>query len=189
MSDGPHRSLSMSRQWRRVAERIYNEAYGAEQGCDAMSAALAQDWHQEIPEGLVNKIQMILSNGQREFFSDHGAQELETLRAEAAGSPLAVTFIDCALLAREKGLSGEGALLESACGAITDFAARCLRQVEEHYHRKPPRNCITDIRQRTHEVIGRMDAMAIARQLLGIDMRERPLNPVKHTELDAGVPL
>ena len=39
MSDGPHRSLPMSKKWKRVAERIYNEAYSPEQICEALSAA------------------------------------------------------------------------------------------------------------------------------------------------------
>lgn len=187
MSDGPHKSLPMSRKWKRFAECAYNEAYSPEQACDALSTALAEDWCRQIPESLVNKVQMALPNDQTELFSDQSNQELEALRRETAGHPLANTFMDCVAQAVEKGLTSESALLESACGAITDFAARGLRQVEEHYHRDPPRNGVTDVRQRSQEVVGKLDTVATARQFLGIG--QHPRIPVKHTGLDDGVPL
>ena len=64
MSDGPHRSLKMSRNWKRVAERIYNEAYSVEQMWEALSMTLREDWRRQIPEGLINRVRAVLSNCQ-----------------------------------------------------------------------------------------------------------------------------
>lgn len=189
MSDGPHKSLPMFLSWKRAADGIYNEAYSPEDGRDALLTAVKEDWHQQIPEGLVNKIQNVRSNGQTELFRDQVVQKLEFLRAEVAGRPLAGEFLDYAVQAVVKGASGDDALSESACQVITDLAARGLRQVEEHYYREPPRNCVTDVRQRSQEAFGRLDAVAIAHQVLGVGKSQRPRTPVKHTGLDDGVSL
>ena len=189
MSDGPHRSLPMSKRWKQVAERIYNEAYGSTQVGEALTVAVVDDWGREIPEALICKIKVVLSNDQERLFPDQRHQELERLRREFAGYPLAYTFIDYAFQALSKGQSGEGALLDSTCGTTTDFSARGLRQVEEHYHREAPRSRIIDVRRRIDQAIETLDTKAIARQILGIEVYGRPLKPAKHTGLDAGVPL
>ena len=189
MSDGPHKSLQMSRKWKRVAERIYNEAYSPEEARDALMVSVKEDWRQQIPESFVNEVQNVLSDGQSDLFCDQNVQKLELLRAEVAGCPVAGGFLDYVVQAVAKGFSGEDALLESACQVITDLTARGARQVEEHYRRESPRNGVTDVRQRTEEAIGRLDTTTTARQFLGIDKSERPRSPTKQTGLDDGVPL
>ena len=189
MSDGPYKSLPMSRKWKQVAERIHNEAYSPEQVCDALSTALAEDWRRQIPESLVNKVQIVLSNGQTDLFCDQNIQELEALRGEVSGCPLASVFLDYVTQAVAKGTSGEDALLGSTCQAITELAARDLRQVEEHYYREPSLNGVTDVRHRAQEAIGKLDTVAIAHQFLGIGKSQHPRTLAKHTGLDDGVPL
>ena len=189
MSDGPYKSLPMRPKWKRFAECIYNEAFSPEEVRDALLAALAGDWHQEIPENLVNKIQSMLSDGQVDFFWNQNIQKLESLRVEAAEYPLLGVFLDYVIQAAAKGPSCANALLESTCQTLRDRAVRGARQVEEHYHKEPERNRVTDVRRRTEDAIKGLDIVMSARHLLGIEKNEYPRAPVKQTGLDEGVPL
>ena len=186
MSDGPHRSLSMSRSWKRVAGRLYNEAYGPDEVRDALLASVKEDWDQQIPGSLADEVQNVLSDSQTDLFYNQEVQQLESLRRESDGYPLAGVFLDYVVQAVEEGFSGGGALLESARRTVMDLAARRSRQIEEHYYREPPRNGVADVRQRSREAIGRLDAVAIA-HLLGIGKSQHPRTLAKHTGLDDGV--
>ncbi|MGE3712096.1 MAG: hypothetical protein AB7G35_20820, partial [Hyphomicrobiaceae bacterium] len=44
MSDGPHRSLIMSKAWKRLAERADIKAFDPAEVCAAVPTALAEDW-------------------------------------------------------------------------------------------------------------------------------------------------
>ena len=57
MSDGPHRSLPMSRGWKQLARRAANKAFSPVEVCDALPAALHQDWRTEVPKRLCRLIQ------------------------------------------------------------------------------------------------------------------------------------
>ena len=53
MSDGPHRSLPMRPQWKRLAERAHNQAFSVEEAGDAIVDAVSQDWTKEMPRGFI----------------------------------------------------------------------------------------------------------------------------------------
>ena len=187
MSDGPHKTLPMSRKWKRFAECAYNEAYSPEQACDALLMALSEGWRKLVPKSLVDKVQNALPVGQTELFCGQNVQQLESLCGEMAGYPLAGAFLDCFVQAREKGFSGEGTLLEATRQVLTDRLARRARQVEEHYYSEAICNGATDVRRRIEEAIGGLNLATTARGLLGIVENERPQIHVKQTGLDDGV--
>ena len=189
MSDGPHRSLPMRPSWKKLAERVGNPAFSAEEICNAFQAALEEDWRKEIPDSYVRKVREILSDSQTDFFCDQRTEKLELLQKEAAGSPLAVLFLDYVTQAATGGLSGDKALEEAASQALVDRATRGARQVEEHYHRKATQGRAVDVRQRIESGIRGSDMAIITRRLVGIDKGEQPQRPAKQTGLDDGVQL
>ena len=190
MSDGPHRSLKMSRKWKRVADWIYNEAYSVEQRCEALSAATEEDWRQQIPKGFLSTVRGVLANGQKELFCDQTAQDLEELRAQTPGYPHASTFLDYVIqAAHTRGTLAEDAFLIAARKVVTEFAERGLRQVEEHHLRESPHSSVVHIRQRAQEALGRFDTKAIACHLQGFERSEHQQVSLKPTGLDEGVPI
>lgn len=190
MSDGPHRSLNMPKKWKRVAEWMYNETYSVEQRCEALSEAAAEDWRQHIPKSFPSMIRKVLSNDQTELFCDQTAHDLEELHSQAAGYPHASALLDCVIeAATTRGALGEDALIIAARNVVTEFAERGLRQVVEHYLRESPDNSVAQIKQRTQEAMGRLDAKTISCRLQGFDESEHPRISIKRTGLDEGVPI
>ena len=187
MSDGPHRSLPMSRKWKRFAERIYNEAFGPEQAYEALLTALSEDWRNQIPRSLVNRVQNVLSDGQTELFCNQIIEKLDSLRQEVAGYPLAGVLLDYVCQTLGRGIPGENALLEAARQLLTDRLARRARQVEEHCHSEATCNRATDIRRRIEDAISGLNLAATACDLLGIAENEPPRILAKQAGLDDGV--
>lgn len=188
MSDGPHRSLRMSRGWKKLAERADNKAYAPEEVRDALPDALEQDWRSEVPNSVLRHVHDILGDNQSSLFGEQRAERLEALRREAAGYALGSALIDHAIDAAMRGRSGDEALRDAASGALLDRAARGARQVEEHYCRESTLNRATDVRARIESGVAQLDINEIAGRLVGTDKSERP-RPVKQTGLDDGVQL
>ena len=60
MRDGPHCSLPLSRDWKRVAERLDDTNYGVAQVCDALCLAIQQDWQSKgVPRFLQSLLQIL----------------------------------------------------------------------------------------------------------------------------------
>ena len=133
MSDGPHRSLNMSRGWKNLAKRADNKAYAPEEVRDTLPEALEKDWRAEVPDSVCRGVRDILGNNQSSLFDDRRAERLEALRRKAAGYALGNALLDYAIEATARGLGGDEALRDVAGKALSDRAARCARQVEEHY--------------------------------------------------------
>ena len=188
MSDGPHKSLPMTPGWKRFAERAYMPAFSIEERREAIPAALKGDWREEGMPSFVAKLRETLSDGQTDFFCNQTAK-IEGLRKEAAGFPLRYALLDFAIQAVTAGQSGDEALGEATCLALSDRTASHARQVEEHYYRRPGRGRTVDVRGRVENAISGSDIAAVARRLCGIDRNEQSQRLTKQTALDDGVPL
>ena len=186
MSDGPHRSLPMPPGWKRLAERADNKAYSPEEVRDALPAALRQDWRAEVPDSVINKVRDILDS-QNSLFGDQRAERLEALREEIAGYNLANTFLDYAIQEVGRGRSGPEALKEAASAALSDRAARGVRQVEEHYWRESTQGRVAHVRERIETGVTQSDMAAIAGRLVGIDDGRGLQRLAKQTGIDEGV--
>ena len=189
MSDGPHRSLNMRRGWKRFAKRADKEAYAPEEVCDAIPAALEQDWRAEVSPNLIRQIRLILQDNQSSLFGDQRIEKLEVLRSNTAGYPLANTFLDCAIQAAANGKAGQEALTEAASALLMDRATRGILQVEEHYYRESSHKRSVNVRERMNSGIAQTDFGAIARNLIGTGKAERPQSVAKRTGVDDGVSL
>ena len=189
MSDGPHKSLPMSRAWKKFTECGYNRAFSREEVSSALVGSLEQDWRKGNMERLVQIVGKALRDGQTHFFSDQGAEKLKLLRREAAFSPLRYAFLDFLDIALAGEHSGDGAIIEAASYTLSDLAARRTRQVKEHCLRKMRQRRGTNFRQRIEGAIDGLDIAATARHLLGLDKNKPPRALAKRTGLDDGVRL
>lgn len=189
MSDGPHRSLPMSRAWKKFVECVYNQAFSREEVSNALVGSLEQDWRKGNMERLVQRVGETLRDGQTHFSFDQGAEKLKLLRREAALSPLQHVFLDYVDKAVAGGHSGDGAIIEATCQTLSDLATRRARQVEEHCLRSPGRRTVTDVRRRIEGAFEGLDTAVPARRLLGIDQNEPRRTLAKKTGLDDGVRL
>ena len=189
MSDGPHRSLHMGRGWKRFAERADKNAFAPEEVSDALCWALEQDWRAEIPASLVRKVQTVFQDNQISFFGDKRLQKLEVLKSDAIGYPLANVFLDCTTQAAASAKADEAVLAEATQNALTDWTARRLRQVEEHYHRKSSENRAMNVRGRMQHGVAQVDLSVLAERVLETTKTVSPARRERQAGLDDGVQL
>jgi hypothetical protein len=186
MSDGPHRSLPMRPGWKKVAEYAGNEAFTSKDICDAIVAALGLDFRKDISPGIVGGIQDVL--GGATLFSEDKLRALEDLRSSVAGCALGDALLDYVAYTVSDGKSGDAALQEAVTCTLTDWSARCARQVEEHYLRASSAANTKNVHSRIEEGIQKTPFTALASRLL--DPESTPaLRLAKHDGLDDGVPL
>ena len=190
MSDGPYRSLPMSRGWKRLAQYAENENFGSAETCAAANSALEGTWRKEVPAVVVNELREVFLEPASDLFNDERFKRIQEAGDEAAGYGLARTLTMCASSVLTEGLSGEVGFLEAIKRAVWDYAARARRQMEEHYCRTASARLTQQVRQRISQAISAADFEGLARQWSGLDKRagKRSVVP-KHSGLDDGVAL
>jgi hypothetical protein len=186
MSDGPHRSLPMQLGWKKVAEYAGNEVFALEDVCGAILAAVEQDWRKDISPGFIGCIQDVLQGAT--LFSEHRLRALENLRPSVAGCEMGDALLNHVACAVSDGKSEEAALQEAVTCTLTDWSARCGRQVEEHFLRKSSAATAKNVRSRIKEGLEKAPFTALTSRLLGPESTPA-LRVAKHDGLDDGVPL
>jgi hypothetical protein len=176
----------MRPEWKKVAEYADNEAFASKDVCDAIVAAVERDWRKDISPSFVGCIQDVL--GGATLFSEDSIRALEDLRQSVAGCVMGNTLLDYVAYAVSDGKSGDAALQEAVTCTLTDWSARCARQVEEHYLRESSTANTKNVRSRIEEAIQKAPFTALASRLL--DPESTPaLRLAKRDGLDDGVPL
>ena len=98
-------------------------------------------------------------------------------------------LIEHAIQAASEGRSGTDAAVEAGAAALSSWAARRARQVEEHYCREGSLRRALDVRTRIEEGIGSAPLEGLARELLRLGSRSVPRTALRQTGLDDGVRL
>jgi hypothetical protein len=186
MSDGPHRSLPMRPGWKKVAEYVGNETFTPKDVCDAVVAVLERDWRKDISPSIIGGIQDVLGGGT--LFSEDSLRALADLRSSVGGCELGSALLDHVAYAVSDGKSGDAALREAVTRTLTDWSARCARQVEEHYLRKSSAATTKNVRSRVEKGIQQVPFTALTSRLLSPESTPA-LRLAKHDRLDDGVPL
>lgn len=189
MSDGPYRSLPMTRSWKRLAKFAQNQNFEPADICSAAVTALAKDWRAGVPPAVVDGIRNVFLAQQAGLFPEQRIEQLQALRRNTAGHGFAGLFFDCAVAVVHTGRSGEAALVEAANNALLVRASRGVRQVEEHYYREATTALANRVRGRLEDAIENTGVGALARQLLNIIPGPAPRRSMKRQGLDDGVPL
>lgn len=189
MSDGPYRSLPMSRGWKLLAEFADNRNFDPSDVCKAVVPALTEDWHFGVPDSVVQVIRQAFLDQQGELFAQERDRQIELLRGSTPVHGLARLLVDCADAELRAGGAGVEALAGVGRSALEVRAARGVRQVEEHYHREgAPVLKTKDVRARLEEGIRGAPLESLGREFLGIGPAV-PRSSLKHDDVDDGVPL
>lgn len=189
MSDGPYKSLPMSRGWKRLARYAENENFDSADTCAAANSALEGTWRKEVPTVVVNELREVFFESAPELFNDTRLERVEAAAGDAAGYGLARQLTAHASSVLTEGLSGEVGFIEAIKRAVWDYAARARRQMEEHYCRTASSRLTQQVRQRISQAIGAADFEGLARRWAGLDKRARRSAITKHAGIDDGVAL
>lgn len=190
MSDGPYRSLPMSRAWKQLARYAENENFGSAETCAAANNALDGTWRKEVPAVVVNELREVFFDPASDLFNDDRHKRIQATEDEAAGYGLARRLTAHASSVLAEGLSGEIGFIEAIKRAALDYAGRARRQMEEHYCRTASARLTQQVRQRISQAIGAADFEGLARRWGGLDKRTGGRRVVsKHSGLDDGVAL
>lgn len=188
MSDGPHRSLPMSRVWKNVASRADKSAYVQEEVVAALSDALERDW-QELPPNFREALTQISGDAQQPSLLAPSIGQVRDLRLLASGSPFAALISDCAAQIAGEHVARTKAVETGLANAMYEWVARRSRQIEEHYCREAGQNRAAHVRGRLEGAISRGELRGLAARLLDGSGGGVQRRPSKKTGLDEGVRL
>lgn len=136
MSDGPYKSLPMSKSWKDVAQRAHKASFSDEEREQSMCIALRRDVLRTVGKDYINAIGNILVDQQQDnLFADQASTEIDNITSQYSQSPLRDTMSANIQAALHSGQSGEGALVEGVNLTLQDYGRGCNRQIEEHYKR------------------------------------------------------
>lgn len=191
MSDGPHKSLPMTKGWQRVAERADKRAYSLDQIAEAMGPALERDFRADVSSLLISALRELFAEDRQItlFGPESSIDRIEALRPQAAGHPLGNTLLDCAAESAAHGLKGEAAVNAAVRDAMAEHAQRSGRQMEEHYLRECSTGRAVDVRGRLIAAIQLVPTDKLSARILGMAVATAPAGITKYAGLDDGVPL
>lgn len=185
MSDGPHRSLPLGREWKRVMERACNEAFAS----DEVEASLDYAIRSAFTPDAINDINALLFGaGQRGLFPDSDRMQLEAIRARYRADPAAEELVDCAIGAFALEASSVPDIDSIVQAAASEYCERHLLAVEEH----AARASTPDLRAR---MMGRLDTaaravrMGLGARLVRDLVTGGPARPPRRDSADDGPPL
>ena len=189
MSDGPYKSLPMSRAWKRLAEFAQNDNFESGHIAEAALSALMRDWRANVPAGLIAAVREVFCAAQNTLFNEQRAEQLRTMGEQTGNRAFARMFLDCAVLRTESGETGEAAFAKAAADALLAQGARGVRQVEEHYFRKSHASLAKSVRGRLEHGVSSADLASCARVLLKVSPAPTHQPSLKRQGIDEGVPL
>lgn len=188
MSDGPYKSLPMSRGWKRLAKFAENANFDRADTCAAATHALSTTWRNEVPAAIVKGIRDVFLEREPGLFSDMGLARIDAVVSDNAGYGLGRIFGAHATTVLTEGLTGEAGFVEAARRTLESHAARATRQIEEIYCREASAKLTQQVRERIGQAIGTADLNTLARQCAGLEPRARR-RVRKHSGIEDGVPL
>lgn len=175
--------------WKRVAECSDNQAFAPDEIVTSIVFALEKDVRQELSDKFLRELKDLCREQEASLFRDEMRPLLEGLR-NIAGQGMGRVVLENSILLSEDGERGSVIVEKALALALTDRAARCMRQVEEHYCRESHQSHARGVRSRIEEAIGNGSAAinALARRMLDAGSG-LVAPPVKQQGLDDGVRL
>ena len=186
MSDGPHRSLNMTRSWKRAAERSDKRSYSSEEVSESFVGALEKDCRREINPSFIDTAWRIFSDPEPSLFVTKISDQLEALRRQA-GSGIGRSVLDQAIFGAERGKTGREGLVEAVKNALADRSAKAIRQIQEHYCRESRNPRADRVKTRLEEGMDGAALDGLARRILKAAPAEK--QPTLKQGLDDGVKL
>lgn len=186
MTDGPHKSLPMNRDWKRVAKRLANENSSEEEVREAVSRALLTSERQCI----INRLRDIIApEVQGSLFLGDSLAMLSGLKSLGfnAASSFARSIIDYCEARLAASRDGFEVLRGAVAYALRSEAESHFRGITEHWFREAPRAAVS-MRQRCSTSGASFDYAGLSDYTLST--RNGRLGQVsRKSSLDDGVPL
>jgi hypothetical protein len=175
MSDGPHKSLSMHRGWKRVAERAANTSYGLDDVSQSIAPALEQDCRDQMSSEFLHALSALVRDQSQLRLPMDLNRDFESVRA-IAGSGIEHTVLDNIALISAHDVATLDPIRAGLEAALRGRGACAVRQIEEHWLRSSKNKDASTVRARLDQAIERAPMQAIAEKLLGINAHpmERP---------------
>ena len=190
MSDGPHRSLPMSKGWKKVAEWADNSNFDSGQIAEILAQEVVRDFRKAIPEGVITLLIREFQDREGDLFPDERTQCVVNIDQLLDGSPLGRLLFDCAEQRLDAGEVGQQGIETAVRSAVREQLLRRERQIEEHYLR-----CRESSVERAAKVragieggIGQVSVEEVARRVLRL-APSRSSRAGQRTGVDEGVPL
>lgn len=191
MSDGPHKSLNMSRKWKRFAESAASDTYSYEDTESRLCEGVAEDWQVDVSPRLLRALQPLLEEAQPTLFGDHEIPDLTPLiRDDPECKVFARRVVEFAQHALQEGNIGPGALRAVVELALQDRVTSRMAQVEEHYLRSAEIGGAATIRAQNAKLLNSTALKDLAKKICdgGRISSIAPLTR-KHEGVDDGVTL
>jgi hypothetical protein len=189
MSDGPYKSLPMSRAWKRLAEFAQNDNFEPGHIAEAALNALMRDWRANVPAALPAAVREVFCGSQSTLFNEQRVEQLRIIGEQTGNRAFGRLFLDCAVLQMESGQTGETGFVQATVDALLARAARGIRQVEEHYFRKASAPLAKSVGSRLEQGVISADLAGCARTLLKISPAPARRPSLRHQGIDEGVPI
>jgi hypothetical protein len=188
MSDGPHRSLSMGRRWKKLAEYLDNDNFSADEVSERRDAAIIGEFQREVTDALAFRLRQILCDPDQGLLFRPSSDDIESLRSIASG-PVAGLLIDCVIDAVESGYSNESALVNGYESAAIEIYDRNGRGMSEHYQRESSSKRASHLQSRIDSARDLQGLKSVARQLADRSRSTPVRTPSKRSGLDEGISL
>ena len=171
MSDGPHRSLPLSPQWRKVSARLENDACSETEIVDEIQYALTRNFG-ALPE---TQRRLLLLPTEPIDNGTAPTERLGTILVEQRERP------------ENKGVPSGATHRRVVAAALRIFGEEQLRSVKEHWYRELPPSEAQRLETRMQKSWGECDCVALAEELVThANGDSRPPPPRKQTGLDKG---
>lgn len=180
MSDGPFRSLNMTRRWKKAAELADNPAAALSEISLAVTSAIHQEWKSEISASLIEGIQNLLA--QPSLF---GENHFESLRQMAVGKPMANALLNYLGQAENTSHEMREMIVKAVTSAVIDRTGRAIRQIQEHCIRLSDTGHSFMVTSRIIQALQDIGYERLARKFL--DTKSTLQSPISKTGLDDGV--
>jgi hypothetical protein len=185
MSDGPWRSLRLSRAWRHVARCAEMDASSSKEIASKAKSALASDFR-KIPRRLLVALRRSFRESSQRSLSLDELDRQAALRPLAEGSILGALLVSHAGLVASEGLQGDGAARETMIRTLGEWNSANVLQIQEHYYREALDRCYSTPGKRIEVALTRADMRRFADELLGIEPVVKRQADYKFDGIDEG---
>ena len=187
MSDGPYKTMKMSRPWKGLAKIAANPAHSVAETAEAFQPALLNEWG-EVRPAFAKEIRAALGDNNRgNLFLEVAISETQRLQAKAQ-NPVEALFAAQACDVARDGHVGPAAFEAAIKATLDERALHRSRQMEEHYLSE----CSPDagrLRAKLHSAIPSIGTDRLAAGIAAGDGMRSLAQKVDRSGLDEGPPL
>lgn len=187
MSDGPYKTMKMSRPWKGLAKIAANPAHSVAETAEAFRPALLNEWGAVRP-AFAKEVRAALGDNDRgNLFAEVAVSEAQRLQTVAQNPVEALLAAQACDVARD-GQVGPSAYEAAVKATLVDRALHRSRQMEEHYLAEGSADA-GRLRQKLHSAIPNIGTDRLAAGIAAGEGVRSLAQKVDRSGLDEGPPL